>query len=74
MTMRYTPGEAYDKGFKARMTGGPMPNQAVNGSSDPYWSEFATGWKDADEKIIKEARQRNEPLKESTSDKTFLQD
>jgi hypothetical protein len=54
----YKPGEGYDKGFNCRMNGGPKPSQAV-WSSDPYWTEYATGWNDADSKIIGEARTRN---------------
>jgi hypothetical protein len=72
--MSYMPGEGYDKGFKSRMEGSQLPTQAVGGSSDPYWQEYATGWRDADSKIIKEARQRNECNSEYCKDKQFLQD
>lgn len=54
----YVPGEGYDKGFKCRMNGGSKPSQAL-WSTDPYWQEYQTGWNDADDKIIKEARSRN---------------
>jgi hypothetical protein len=69
----YTPGSGYDKGFQCRMNGGAKPVQACM-PSDPYWSEYATGWNDADLKIIREARQRHDNLNESSMDKTFLQD
>ena len=72
--MPYTPGEGYDKGYSARMSGGQMPTQAVGGSSDPYWQEYATGWRDADMKIIREARERNSCLSEFNKSKTFIQD
>ena len=54
----YTPGEGYEKGFKCRMSGGPMPTQALGESLDPYWQEYATGWRDADTQIINEAREK----------------
>lgn len=70
----YVPGEGYDIGYKARMSGGHMPAQAVGGSADPYWQEYATGWRDADLKIIQEARQRNGCNSPSCTPKGFLQD
>lgn len=70
----YTPGSGYDKGYSARMGGGQLPVQASNGASDPYWQEYATGWRDADNKIIREARQRHDNLNESNVSKTFIQD
>ena len=70
----YIPGSGYDKGFGARMSGGELPIQAKNGSSDPYWQEYAMGWKDADERIIREARQRNDSINESNKGKAFIQD
>ena len=72
--MTYNPGEGYDIGYKARMSGGSMPLQAINGSSDPYWQEYSIGWHDADIKIIKEARERNNCLSESNKNKSFIQD
>jgi len=69
----YIPGEGYDRGFKTRMNGGQMASQAVGGSSDPYWQEYATGWRDADIKIIKEARQKHE-CDSSGCNKNFIQD
>ena len=72
--MSYVPGEGYDKGYRSRMSGGQMPTQAVGGSSDPYWQEYATGWRDADMKIIKEARERNECAGTNCKDKKFIQD
>lgn len=71
----YKPGEGYDKGFNCRMSGGQLPSQAVGGSSDPYWQEYATGWRDADNKIIKEARERNECSRPNCcKKKNFIQD
>lgn len=70
---KYTPGEGYDKGYRSRMAGGQLPVQAVGGSSDPYWQEYATGWKDADDKVIKEARERNQ-CAENKCNKGFIQD
>jgi hypothetical protein len=72
--MSYRPGEGYDKGYSARMSGGQLPVQASGGSSDPYWQEYTTGWRDADTKIIKEARERNACLNEDNKSKTFIQD
>ena len=72
--MSYIPGEGYDKGYSARMSGGSMPAQAIGGSSDPYWQEYATGWRDADVKIIQEARTRNNITNESFENKRFIQD
>jgi hypothetical protein len=69
--MSYTPGEGYDKGYKCRMNGGAKPAQA-DVSPDPYWQEYATGWHDADTKILQEARARNGILNEHG--KQFLQD
>jgi hypothetical protein len=69
----YRPGEGYEKGFQCRMNGGAKPSQAVM-STDPYWQEYATGWIDADERIIKEARQKHSNLNENIIDKSFLQD
>jgi hypothetical protein len=54
----YIPGEGYDRGFTCRMNGGQKPNQAIM-ATDPFWQEYATGWNDADLKIITEARKRN---------------
>ena len=54
----YTPGEGYDKGYKCRMNGGELPNQALF-TPDPFWKEYRTGWEDADTKIVNEARERN---------------
>jgi hypothetical protein len=68
----YTPGEGYQKGFSCRMNGGEKPLQALS-SSKPYWQEYATGWNDADNKIIKEAREKNN-LFEKVIDKSFIQD
>ena len=72
--MSYIAGEGYDKGYKSRMSGGYLPPQANGGSSDPYWQEFATGWRDADTKIIQEARSRNNTTNESVENKRFIQD
>lgn len=70
----YIQGEGYNKGYTTRISGGALPAQASMGSSDPYWNEYAIGWKDADEKIIREARQKHNSLVESNKDKTFIQD
>lgn len=70
----YAPGSGYDKGYSTRMSGGELPLQASSGVADPYWQEYATGWRDADERIIKEARQRNCSINESNKGKTFIQD
>lgn len=67
----YNPGEGYDKGYRCRMNGGSKPTQALM-SSDPFWQEYETGWNDADNKIISEARTRNNVLNEHG--KQFLQD
>jgi hypothetical protein len=69
--MNYTPGEGYDKGFQCRMNGGAKPQQAQI-ALNPYWEEYATGWNDADTKILAEARARNGLLNEHG--KQFLQD
>lgn len=69
----YVPGEGYGKGYKARMSGGHLPSQAIGASSDPYWQEYATGWKDADDKIIREARQKHE-CDSGGCNKNFIQD
>lgn len=70
----YVPGEGYEKGYSERMKGGHLPPQAMGTGSDPYWQEYAIGWKDADTKIINQARQKNDSLNESKKDKTFIQD
>ncbi len=71
----YTPGEGYDKGYQNRLNGGQLPSQAVGGSSDPYWQEYATGWRDADTKIIAEARDRNGYIpKRCCKNNRFIQD
>lgn len=70
----YKPGEGYDKGFKCRMNGGELPNQAMF-MSDPFWQEYKTGWYDADTKIINEARERNTCSKpKCCKSKNFIQD
>lgn len=70
----YKPGEGYDKGYQCRMNGGIKPSQAVI-NSDPYWVEYATGWDDADTKIINEARERNTCTKpKCCKNKNFIQD
>jgi hypothetical protein len=70
----YKPGEGYDKGFSCRMNGGELPNQAIFGM-DPYWKEYKTGWEDADNKIISEARDRNSCTKpKCCKKKNFIQD
>ena len=70
----YQPGEAYDKGFQCRMNGGSKPSQALQ-PSEPYWAEYATGWNDADTKIINEARERNScPKPNCCKNKKFIQD
>lgn len=72
--MNYKPGEGYDKGFQCRMNGGAKPTQAVM-ASDPYWQEYSTGWNDADNKIINEARERNTCSKpKCCKKKDFIQD
>lgn len=67
----YNPGVGYDKGYQCRMNGGPKPSQAIT-PIDPYWSEYSIGWDDANNKIINEARTRNNVLNEHG--KQFLQD
>ena len=70
----YKPGEGYDKGFNCRMNGGELPSQALF-MSDPFWSEYKTGWEDADIKIINEARERNTCSKpKCCKKKDFIQD
>jgi hypothetical protein len=69
----YVPGEGYGRGYRERMNGGHLPMQANSQSSDPYWQEYATGWKDADAKIIREARQKHE-CDSAECDKNFIQD
>jgi len=70
----YKPGEGYDKGFTCRMNGGELPSQAIF-ISDPFWSEYKTGWEDADIKIINEARERNTCSKpKCCKKKDFIQD
>lgn len=69
----YTPGEGYEKGFKCRMSGGQMPTQALGESLDPYWQEYAIGWRDADTQIINEAREKNNCGKPKCC-KNFIQD
>jgi hypothetical protein len=70
--MNYRPGEGYDKGYTCRMSGGSKPVQAAT-PSDAYWQEYSTGWEDANEKIINEARARNGMLNEHGKQQ-FLQD
>lgn len=71
---RYTPGEGYDKGYQCRMNGGQKPPQATT-PSDPYWSEYSTGWDDANNKIINEAREKNACSKpKCCKNKDFIQD
>ena len=70
----YKAGEGYDKGFNCRMNGGELPSQAIF-MMDPYWKEYKTGWEDADNKIINEARERNTCTKpKCCKKKNFIQD
>ena len=56
------------------MNGGELPSQALF-MSDPFWSEYKTGWEDADTKIINEARERNTCSKpKCCKKKDFIQD
>ena len=72
--MNYTPGEGYDKGFQCRMNGGEKPQQAAI-ATNPYWQEYSTGWDDANNKIINEARERNSCSKPKCCKKRdFIQD
>jgi hypothetical protein len=74
----YTPGEGYKKGYQTRMNGGAMPSNTLLGNQDPYWNEYITGWNDADEAIISEAREEMTSGKtrccKSTKNKNFIQD
>lgn len=72
--MNYKPGEGYDKGFQCRMNGGEKPQQAAI-PTNPYWQEYSTGWDDANNKIINEARERNSCSKpKCCKKKDFIQD
>ena len=42
--MTYIPGEAYQKGYAARMGGAERPSN-LNDSVSVYWEEWGTGWK-----------------------------
>ena len=44
--MTYIPGEAYQKGYAARMGGAERPSN-LNDSVSVYWEEWGTGWNDA---------------------------
>lgn len=71
----YSPGEGYKKGYQTRMNGGALPSNAMISTQDPYWSEFSTGWQDADEKIISEAREQMSCSKpKCCKKKNFIQD
>jgi len=54
--MTYIAGEAYQKGYSARM-GGAEKASNVYESTSVYWQEWATGWDDAHTKVSTEARQ-----------------
>lgn len=75
----YKAGEGYKKGYQTRMDGGALPSNAMVSTQDPYWSEFSTGWNDADEAIISEAREQmascgKAKCCKSKKNKNFIQD
>jgi hypothetical protein len=71
----YKPGEGYKKGYETRMNGGSLPSNVMVSSQDPYWSEFSTGWHDAEDKIITEARAKMNCSKpKCCKNKNFIQD
>mgnify|MGYP003647800344 FL=1 len=70
--MTYIAGEAYEKGYKARM-GGAEKASNVYESTSVYWQEWATGWDDAHNKIITEARS-NAGCSKPKCCKTFIQE
>jgi len=50
----YTPGSAYNDGYRARMSG--MPNNSFINENPVYIQEWLVGWEDAHQKVINEAR------------------
>jgi ribosome modulation factor len=50
----YTPGSAYNDGYRARMNG--MSRDSFNNENPVYIQEWLVGWEDAHQKVINEAR------------------
>jgi ribosome modulation factor len=50
----YIPGSAYTQGFQARMKG--VSKNSLNNENPVFMQEWLTGWDDAHNKIIEEAR------------------
>jgi hypothetical protein len=67
----YTPGSAYDAGFKARMQG-QAKTYGQNGN-EVYNAEWLVGWEDANTKVINEARANSGCTKPKCC-KNFLQE
>lgn len=69
----YIPGSAYSMGYQARMKGGDKPSNTDMAGNNVYWQEWLTGWDDAHNKIISEAR-ANAGCSKPKCCKNFIQD
>ena len=74
-TPEYIPGQAYNRGYEARMEGKEMPPL---GKIGVYWDEYRAGWFDANRVIIENARRDYDSsvkkLDENSQKREFLQD
>jgi hypothetical protein len=74
-TPEYVPGQAYSRGYEARMEGKDMP---PIGQIGVYWDEYRAGWFDANRMIIENSRRDYEAskrkLEENSERREFLQD
>lgn len=69
----YKPGSAYSDGFQARMNG--ISRDRFNNENPVYIQEWMTGWDDAHEKVINEARKNTGCGKPNCcKKKKFIQD
>lgn len=55
-THSYIPGQGYKDGYQDRMNG--LADRSVSyASSQPYWSEYKQGYREAERNIIEKAKQ-----------------
>jgi hypothetical protein len=55
-TQSYIPGQGYKDGYQDRMNG--LADRSISyASSQPYWSEYKQGYREAERNIIEKAKQ-----------------
>ena len=55
-TQGYIPGQGYKDGYQDRMNG--LADRSISyASSQPYWSEYKQGYREAERNIIEKAKQ-----------------